>query len=344
MLDRVPRPLWILSLLAMLALGLALGVNALLAKTMAVDPDKLAALRAGAPMAVAAAVGDPSASGSSSAASDEPSSSRATSQRARRLKYFQDPIVRRNLFDAANALAGKAPEPAGPGEPGEEARKSELDAVLISTAVANDPTWSTALGTVASAAPELYRIGDPLLDATVVDIRSPWLDTGGTHHPARMIVLRGGEREYIDAGGAPKPGARRKPKTKDDEEKPKRSSRSGRHKWEGIHPDGEGKWRVEQSEVDYALANLDKMAREARVVPHFQDGATNGWKVFSIRRNSALRKMGLKNNDVLTAVNGFDLGDTEKALELYSKLQTEKSFTLEILRNGEPMTLEYTIQ
>jgi general secretion pathway protein C len=86
------------------------------------------------------------------------------------------------------------------------------------------------------------------------------------------------------------------------------------------------------------------MAREARVVPNFADGQTNGFKVFAIRRNSALRKMGLKNNDVLTSVNGYDLSNTEKALELYGKLQAEKSFSLEILRNGEPVTLEYNIR
>ena len=96
--------------------------------------------------------------------------------------------------------------------------------------------------------------------------------------------------------------------------------------------------------MKYALDNLDKMAREARVVPNFADGKTNGFKVFAIRRNSALRNMGLKNNDVLTSVNGFDLSNTEKALEIYSKLQSEKSLSLEVLRDGQPVTLEYDIR
>ncbi len=80
------------------------------------------------------------------------------------------------------------------------------------------------------------------------------------------------------------------------------------------------------------------------MVPNFADGQPNGWKVFSIRRTSALRQMGIKNNDVLTAVNGHDLSNTEKALEVYGKLQSEKSFSLEVLRNGEPMTLEYEVR
>ena len=341
MLDRVPRPLWILSLLAMIALGLALGTNALVARLMVVDADRLAAARDSAPGAVVRSTSDDESDSSGDAvAADAPTGRRGGAKRPRRLNYFQDPILSRNVFNsAAGPDTGPAPSP---GPETDEVPKSEIDALLISTAVANDPVWSTAIVSVASSGAEPYRIGDPLADATVVDIRAPWLDIEGTHHPARLIVLRDGQHEYIDAGVKPKAGAKRKT-TKDDEKpKPKRSS--GRHTWDGISDLGGGKYSVDQSEIDYAMGNLDKLSREARVVPNFADGQTNGWKVFSIRRNSALRKMGLKNNDVLTAVNGMDLGDTEKALEVYSKLSSEKSFTLEILRNGEPTTLEYSVQ
>ncbi len=342
MFDRVPRPAWILGLLAVFALGGALGVNTLIAKSMSVDPAKLAAARSGAAAPVAAATpGDDGAEADSG-----PDRASARSKRPKLLSWFQDPIVRRNLFDSANALAGISDNPKPSGDPDAEAQKSDLDAILISTSVAEDPTWSSAMLSVASASPEPYRIGDPLLTATILDIQSPRLDITGAHHAARVIVLRDGSREYIEAGGKPKAGARRKTKAKgkgkDDEEKPKR--KSGRHRWDGIRENGDGKWIVEQGEIDYALGNLDKLSREARIVPNFADGVTNGFKVFSIRRSSALRKMGLKNNDVLTAVNGFDLSNTEKALEIYSKLQTDKSFSLEILRNGEPMTLEYSVQ
>jgi len=343
MLDRVPRPIWILSLLAMVAFGLALGTNAVFARLMVVDAGRLAAARDAAPAPGArTSAEDADPDDPDDIADAAPTSRRSGSQRPRRLNYFQDPILRRNLFNSAAGL-DSAPVPE-PGPEGAEVPKSELDAILLSTAVAEDPVWSTALLSVASSGAEPYRIGDPLADATVVDIRAPWLDVDGVHHEARVIVLRGGQHEYIDAGGKPKAGARRKPKTEDDEEKPTPARTSGRHTWDGIKDLGGGKYSVDQGEIDYAMGNLDKLSREARVVPNFADGQTNGWKVFSIRRNSALRKMGLKNNDVLTAVNGADLGDTEKALELYSKLQADKNFSLEILRNGEPMTLEYSVQ
>ncbi len=340
--------MFILALLGLVALGLALGTNALFARLLVVDADKLAAARSRAPSPVARS-GSPSGDDDDDRGSDGVASAGDDGDRAggktrrpgrRGKKDFSGPITRRNLFDSAATPVKEGPK----ADPTDEAKKSDIDAVLISTAVASDPIWSTAMVSVASSAAEPYRIGDPLADATVVDIRSPWLDVTGAHHPARIIVLRDGQREYIEAGGKPKPGARRKTKDKDKDDDKKPTRRSGRHTWDGIHDLGGGKYSVEQSEVDYALGNLDKLSREARVVPNFSDGQTNGWKVFSIRRNSALRKMGLKNNDVLTTVNGFDLGNTEKALELFGKLQSEKSFSLEILRNGEPMTLEYSVQ
>ncbi|MEE2828983.1 MAG: type II secretion system protein GspC [Myxococcota bacterium] len=348
MLERIPKPIFILALLAVFALGLAFATNGIIARKLSVAPDRLAAAERGAAgrsEESGGATDKAGAEGQGGPGQADVSTGQVGERKAgrtRRLNWFLDPIVRRNLFDSSNALAGK-PASTGGTPSDDEARKSDLDVVLIATSSASDAVWSTALMAVAGATPELYRIGDGVLDAELVAIEDPWLDSDGLHHPGRVIVVRDAEREYIEVGGKPKAGARRKGgKSGTASKKPKK--RSGRHKWDGITDLGGGKYQVDQSEIDYALANLDKLSREARIVPNFQDGAPNGFKVFSIRRTSALRKMGLKNNDVLTSVNGFDLSNTEKALEIYSKLQSDKNFSLEVLRNGEPQTLEYTVQ
>jgi len=340
MLDRLPRPVFIMTLLAMLALGLAFGTNAIVASKLSVAPERLAA--------AARPETDPSkaANDDTIQAGRATSSNRATKAGrkgsiTRRLNWFSDPIVARNLFDSANALAGKEDTPKT-SDPESEAQRSDLDIVLIATSAASDPAWSTAMMVVSSGAPALFYMGDVVLEAEVIEIHNPWLDSSSVHHPGRVVFLRDGQREFIDIGGKPKAGARRKGGT--DKKKDKKKKRGGRHKWDGITDLGGGKYGIEQSEIDYAMANLDKLSREARVVPNFSDGSPNGFKVFSIRRTSALRKMGLKNNDVMTSVNGFDLSNSSKALEIYSKLQSDKNFTLEILRNGEPMTLEYSVQ
>ncbi len=338
-LKRMPPWAARLALLAVFALGLALGLNAVFGKLLAVDADRLAAATEGA-----SSVDKATTTGNqeqSVAATGKTGATKAkVDPRSGKLSYFLDPIVKRNLFDST---ASSSPADVGDGTPVDgDLRKSELEVSLKAVAVASNPVWSTALVSTGVGMVQLYRIGDPLLTAVVHDIQRPYLGDDGKHHPARLLVTREGVIEYIDAGEAPKKGKKAKGKKAGAKKKPKKAS--GRHKWTGIRKTGNNKWAIDQSEVDYALGNLDKLSREARVVPNFQDGATNGFKVFSIRRNSALRKMGVKNNDVLTGVNNFDLSNTQKALEIYSKLQTEKSFRLDILRNGEPMTLEYDIQ
>ena len=328
-----------LLLLAVFALGLALGVNALFAKLLTVDPARLAAATASPDSADTAAT--TSAEPKSGAAGKAPKAKPVSSAGRKKLSYFLDPILKRNIFDSTATAAGAASSDAVGGADG-DARKSELEATLIAVAVATKPIWSTALISTGAGAVQLYQIGDPLLTAVVHDIQRPYLSEDGKHHPARVLVMRDGTLEFIDAGG-PAPKAKKKAGKKKAKKKAGKK-KGGRHKWTGIRKTGDNKYAIDQSEVDYALGNLDKLSREARVVPNFQDGATNGFKVFSIRRNSALRKMGVKNNDVLTGVNNFDLSNTQKALEIYSKLQTEKTFRLDILRNGEPMTLEYDIQ
>ncbi len=120
-------------------------------------------------------------------------------------------------------------------------------------------------------------------------------------------------------------------------------SDSDSHSWDGIKELGDDHYSIARSEIDYALSNLDKLAREGRMVSQGLGNDTKGLRVFSILGQGALRKMGLENNDVLTQLNGFELSDTRSALDVFSKLQSDKRFSLKILRNGEPMTLEYTV-
>jgi general secretion pathway protein C len=313
-------------ILAIFALGAALGTNALLAKLLTPSPTKLAEARSTA-APVTATTGGPT----DAPPVPEPVASRSGPMGKRQLRHYLDPIQRRNIFDSE---ASAKPPPTTTGSGDEVTKKSDLDAHLISTMEAADPAWSTALITAGNKGPAVYMIGELLLTATIRDIKRPT-----TAECARIIVENGGELEYLSAcdkkGRARPTAAAAKPD--------RLKKKGGRHKYE-VKDLGNGKYEIPQSDIDYALGNLDKLGREARVVPNFADGQPNGWKVFSIRRTSALRQMGIKNNDVLTAVNGHDLSNTEKALEIYAKLQTDKSFTLEVLRNGEPKTLEYEVR
>jgi general secretion pathway protein C len=335
MLDSVPRPVRILAVLALFAFGFAMIANFGIGQLLKVDAQKLAAIRAGAPAPVVAVTDGEGEPAEPAAAEPEPAT---PSARTRTLAWYQRPIVKRNLFNSE--ASAKPPEPENP-NPTEDLVPSDIEAVLISTSEAYPPQYSTAILQIKDEATEVYGVGEEFLDAKILAVKAPWIDRNGNHRNARIEILRNGQQEYLEVGGEKKSKATKKAEK---DEKPKAKKKSGRHTWDGIKKSGDNEWTVEKGELDYALANLDKLSREARVVPHFADGQTNGFKVFSIRRNSALRKMGMKNNDVITGVNGHSLANTEKALELYTKLSSETDFEVTILRNGSEQTMRYRVQ
>ncbi len=101
---------------------------------------------------------------------------------------------------------------------------------------------------------------------------------------------------------------------------------------------------VPETELNDALSNLPVLLSQARAVPYFRNGQSIGMRLFAIRSGSLYEKFGLKNGDILTAVNNNSLSDPTMALKLFENLKNERSIAVKVERNGEPMDLNYTIR
>ena len=101
---------------------------------------------------------------------------------------------------------------------------------------------------------------------------------------------------------------------------------------------------IDESEVEKALANINQLITQIRVVPNFQDGKANGFKVFAIKPKSIFSKIGLKNGDVIQRVNDTDITSPDKAFSAFQELKNEKSLNVEILRRGSSKSLQYEIR
>ncbi|MCC7073152.1 MAG: hypothetical protein IT383_17655 [Deltaproteobacteria bacterium] len=110
-----------------------------------------------------------------------------------------------------------------------------------------------------------------------------------------------------------------------------------------IKKTGENSYEVGQSDIDKALNNLADLSTQARIVPAFEGGKTIGFKLFSIRPGSLYSKVGLQNGDVITRINGYEMTDPAKGLEIYTKLKDAKTVNVDLKRRGKPMTLDYAI-
>jgi general secretion pathway protein C len=92
------------------------------------------------------------------------------------------------------------------------------------------------------------------------------------------------------------------------------------------------------------LNDLESLARQARVIPHYRDGKPQGFKLVGVRPGSLYSHIGIRSGDVLKAVNGDEISSPNKALEMYEKLKNSSNVTLEIERRGRPISLDYKIQ
>ncbi len=110
-----------------------------------------------------------------------------------------------------------------------------------------------------------------------------------------------------------------------------------------IRKEAAGKFTVDQREINSALENLDKLYTEIRAVPNFANGKVSGMKILSVKRGSIFAKLGMRRGDVLKRINGMEL-DVKRGFEIFNTLKDEKSITLDLIRQGQPTTVEYEIR
>ena len=206
--------------------------------------------------------------------------------------------------------------------------RTSLRVKLLGTLVSTLPSWSIgSILDLQNQKSSTVMIGDKVQNAEVLSIQRD-----------RVIIANNGRREYIGAEGgdgapAPPPIATTRP-----------VNDPGQAYGAGIKALDDNNYEVPRSEVDRALANLNDLAMQARIVPAFKDGQAEGFKLFSIRPDSLYSKIGIVNGDVIKRINGFEMNSPEKALEVYTKLKDANRIDIEVDRNGQTLRKTYNVR
>ncbi|HEX5036881.1 MAG TPA: type II secretion system protein GspC [bacterium] len=246
-------------------------------------------------------------------------------------------IVERNIFNSkdlpAPEISPSVPTAQQLGELG-PAVKTALDVKIGSTLKIGDGTdrRSSAIVAVGRSKGQTYFVGDEEGFAPSVKLMKV--------RRRRVEFLNGGRLEYAEMEDISKtifaPAEEVFGKLslgKDSKIKPKSDSAGS----------SGGTIFVDQKDVDNALQHLDTLQREVNIVPNFQNGKLDGFRIVAIRPGGLVSKLGVRRGDVLQKVNGQDL-DIKQGLQLFNSLKDSKNFSLEVLRGGQPQTLEYEIR
>jgi len=81
-----------------------------------------------------------------------------------------------------------------------------------------------------------------------------------------------------------------------------------------------------------------------RVVPYFEGGKPLGFKLYGIKPETEVAKLGLKNGDVVKSVNGIELQSPGSVFGAYGRLRHESEFTVALLREGREETLRVDVR
>lgn len=95
---------------------------------------------------------------------------------------------------------------------------------------------------------------------------------------------------------------------------------------------------LSRKEVQPLLSDPNSMLKMASFKPFSVDGKVGGFQVLSIRPNSLLYKIGLRNGDVLARINGQALTGPTQLLQAYSGMDRATLVTLDVQRASQMLT------
>ena len=245
-----------------------------------------------------------------------------------------DTILKRNLFNSDGEVEDTATEEKkGDEEKSAEVVKSDLPVKLLGTIYGGDPFSGIALvENETKKTVNSFMVGDILTkDATVK----------GEVHQERIIVDHNNRLEFIEVTTEGLNRSRRhskKPASTEPTIAPIATAPPpDNYKEDGLERKGHDTVMTDVYRKRLLTTDFAKVLQDAKATPNMVDGELRGFESWTrIRQDSIYEKAGLKNDDIITEVNGVPLTDTAQAIRLLQSLRNESDIEVRILRGGSP--------
>jgi general secretion pathway protein C len=112
----------------------------------------------------------------------------------------------------------------------------------------------------------------------------------------------------------------------------------------GISMIDEHRYRVERPILEKLLANIGALTPGMEVVLAGDSGKSAGVVLTRTDPNGVLTMLGFKDGDVISRINGLELGDPAKALALYADIRRANRVSVEVARAGQILTQAYDVR
>ncbi|WP_105166946.1 type II secretion system protein GspC [Pseudoalteromonas sp. T1lg23B] len=91
------------------------------------------------------------------------------------------------------------------------------------------------------------------------------------------------------------------------------------------------------------LQDPGKLLDYIRITPHRSAGQLLGYRLSPGKDPDLFSKMGLKNNDLAVAINGYQLTDMKQAMSAMNELRNSTDATITIERDGQVMSVQFSL-
>jgi general secretion pathway protein C len=101
---------------------------------------------------------------------------------------------------------------------------------------------------------------------------------------------------------------------------------------------------IKRELINNYIENFDKIWQDISISEVKTLNGIDGFKVNSIKKNTAFDRIGLKKYDIIKSINNIKLKSYNDAFKIYKKINKIKSLNIEILRNNKPLEVYYEIK
>ncbi len=242
-------------------------------------------------------------------------------------------IVEGNIFNSK--LRFKKPEPVRGVEaspPIIQVPRTPLDFTLVGTIVGRATSFAI-IENKRTKEQSLYRVGHILMGgARITDVERN-----------RIVILRGGNKEILEVAYTPKQSGSKGRQARRSTPSPVPAALVPT-RGEGVRQISKDQWVLDRQEIDGAINNLPQLLTKARIIPNFNNGKPDGFRIFAISKGSLYAKIGLQNGDILHRVNGIEVKDPKNFLQVFEQLKDESQITVDLVRRNENETFNYEIR
>lgn len=102
---------------------------------------------------------------------------------------------------------------------------------------------------------------------------------------------------------------------------------------------------MDRMQLVQAAQTPEYFMKETVFHPHFnRNGNVEGYRLDGIQARGVLDNAGLQEDDILSGINGVEIRDPVKLWEMFRQFPREHSIHLNVMRQGEPVTLTVDIR